>query len=295
MRLASRFRAMGTDVDLVVDADHSPHAHTALMDARRLFEQLEATLSRFRPESELSRLNRDGVLVAPSGELRAALELALEARLATGGRFDPAVLPALLAAGYDRTFDKLPAHVQGRPACPTAQGTPATIDPDTQTIRLAPGVGIDLGGIAKGLAAELAADVLQPFGPCLVSAGGDIATRGVPASGDWPVAVTLADGEVVVVGLTGGAMATSGRDRRRWTTTSGTTAHHVIDPTTGRPAQTDIVRITVFAATAVDAETTATALMIAGSDAAMQEATQLQIDAIVVTGDGRTLMTEGLS
>ncbi len=295
MRFASRFRAMGTDIDLVVDAEHSPHAHTALMEARRLFDELEAKLSRFRPDSELSRLNRDGVLVAPSDELRGALELALEARRTTNGRFDPSVLAAVIAAGYDRTFDELPAHVQGRPACPSAQGTPATIDPDTLTIHLAPGVGIDLGGIAKGLAAELAADMLAPFGPCLVSAGGDIAVRGVPASGDWPVAITLADGQEAVVGLTGGAMATSGRDRRSWTTTAGSTAHHVIDPATGRPAETDVVRITVFAATAVDAETTATALMISGSDAAMREAAQLHVDAIVVTDDGRTLMTEGLS
>lgn len=295
MIVTSRFRVMGTDVELLVDvARHDPEVHGALLAARRVFDDVEAKLSRFRPDSELSRLNREGTLAAPSGELDAALRLSLDARVATGGRFDPTVHDAVVAAGYDRTFDELPARVQGEPACRPAHGTPVFFDRRTGAISLAPGVRVDLGGIAKGLTAELVAEQLRHHGPCLVNAGGDIAVRGTPAQGDWPIGLSTADGHTLVIGLTSGGLATSGRDRRRWTTTSGSVAHHVIDPRTGAPAVTDVVRITVAAATAVDAETHATALMIAGADAAVAEAEALELAAVVVTADGRTLLTKEL-
>jgi thiamine biosynthesis lipoprotein len=293
MIITSRFRAMGTTIELILDADNDPAAHTALMQGRNTLLDVEAALSRFDPTSELSRLNREGFIAPASDVLFDALSLALDARADTGGRFDPSVGAAVVAAGYDRSFDELPAMVQGRAACPSAQGTPAVLDESDHSIRLAPGVQIDLGGIAKGLAAELVAEQLSSVGPCLVSAGGDIAVRGVPASGDWPVSITTADTDWVV-GMTGGGLATSGRDRRKWTTTTGA-AHHVVDPRTGAPAVTDVMRISVFAPTAVDAETLATALMIVGSRAAIAEADQRGYEAIVVTEDGRTLATGGLS
>lgn len=294
MIITSRFRAMGTDVELLVDAENDPGVHAALLECRGVIEDIESKLSRFRPDSELSRLNRDGYAPAPSRELFDALELGMEARTTTGGRFDPSVGSAVLAAGYDRSFERLPAVVQGRPACPTAQGTPVFLDPLTGAIHLMPGVRVDLGGIAKGMTAEIVAEMLSGIGPCLVGIGGDIAVRGVPRRGDWPVAITTAD-QQWVVGLTDGGLATSGRDRRTWTTASGEVAHHVIDPRTGAPARTDILRISVFAATAVDAETTATALMIAGADEALREAQVVGCEAIVVTDQGRTLTTPGLA
>lgn len=293
MIITSRFRAMGTNIELIVDAQNTPEVHAAMLAGHRTFADLEAKLSRFRPDSELSRLNREREIAAPSGALRAAVELALEAREATSGRFDPGVHDAVVAAGYDRSFDELPATVRGGPARTSAHGAPASIDQRTGTIRLADGARIDLGGIAKGLTAEIVAETLADVGPCLVNAGGDIATRGVPAGGAWPVGLRLAQGDAVV-GLAHGALATSGRDRRAWTTTSGD-AHHVIDPATGAPAATDVLRITVFAPTAVDAETYATALMIVGADAAIDEARSLGLEAIVVSEQGTTLMTEGVS
>ncbi len=293
MIMTSRFRAMGTNIELIVDADNSPVAHAALMDGRRAILDIESSLSRFDPASELSRLNREGSAQAASDVLFDALALALEAWADTDGRFDPGVGDAVIAAGYDRSFDKLPALVQGRPALPSAQGAPAFLDESDHSIRLAPGVRIDLGGIAKGLAAEMVAEQLSSVGPCLVSAGGDMAVRGVPSTGDWPVSINTADGDWIV-GLTHGGLATSGRDRRTWATTTGQ-AHHVVDPRTGAPATTDIMRISVFAPTAVDAETMATALMIVGSRAAIAEAQERGFEAIVVTEDGHTITTGGLS
>lgn len=280
------FRAMGTRFAFVVD---SPAGDAAgpIADAERVVHRLEARLSRFRPDSELSRLNRAG-RARVGDDLRAVTRLALDARDDTGGRFDPTVGVAVVAAGYDRSFDELAADV-GPTAPPVRHDRCVVVDDALETITLGAQVALDLGGIAKGYAAEMAAAVLHDAGPCLVNAGGDIATRGTPASGAWTVGVPTADGEVTV-GLQGGAMATSGRDRRVWLS-AGAARHHIIDPRTDHPAQSDVVRLTVVGQDAVEAETLATALFMVGGDAAIDEARSLGVPLIVVTEAGHTLTT----
>ena len=278
--ISRSFTAMGTTVELLVDA---VDAGRELDEVEREFERLEQTMSRFRPDSELSRLNRDGHIDA-SPDLARVVELALAARQATGGRFDPTVHDALVGAGYDRTFAEVPADTGDAPAHALCGGR---IELDGSRISLAPGVRIDLGGIGKGYAAERAAEVLAHAGPCLVSAGGDVAVRGVPAeSGVWPVGLE----EGPVLGLARGGLATSGRDRRHWRR-GGHEQHHLIDPATGRPAVTDIVRLTVVAEDAVAAEVLATSLFLAGS----AEVLATDVAAVTVTDDGRTHVSGGLS
>ena len=186
-------------------------------------------MSRFRPDSELSHLNRDGAIDA-SQDLAEVVELALAAREQTGGRFDPTVHDALVGAGYDRTFDEL--EVDGDSAAqPAACGGGVAVN--GRRIELDPGVRLDLGGIGKGFAAERVAELLALTGPALVSAGGDVAVRGVPTEGMWAVAVD----DTLTLGLTRGGLATSGRDRRRWRR-DGIEQHHLIEPSTGRPSET---------------------------------------------------------
>lgn len=281
-----RFQAMGTRFVFVVDAP-AEAATRSFNDAERVVRRLEAKLSRFRPDSELSLLNRTG-RAAVSDDLRLLTQLALDARAETGGRFDPTVGGAVIAAGYDRTFDDLPADV-GRVGPAARHSGQVEIDEATGTIALGAQVTLDLGGIAKGYAAEMAAAVLHDAGPCLVNAGGDIATRGVPASGSWSIGVPTPDGELTI-GLCDGAVATSGRDRRQWHS-NGRPKHHIIDPHTDQPAQSDVMRITVVAENAVAAETHATALFMVGADDAIDEAQALGVAAIVVTATGRTLVT----
>lgn len=290
--LRSTFRAMGTDAQVLLDAHDAVEGHGALLEARRMIEAFETTLSRFQPTSELSRLNRDGYRTAASDILFDVVELALEAWEVTDGRFDPAIGRALAAAGYDRSFDDLPDVIPAGSASRRDAGPPVTLDHDTQSIRCAPDMHIDLGGIAKGATAEAVADALEGAGPCLVSIGGDIALRGAPSGGSWPISIATSEG-ALLLGVVGGGIATSGRDRRTWRTTGGA-RHHVIDPRTGTSADTDVVRITVLAETAVDAEMRATALMLGGAESAITEAEQLGIDAIVTTENTRTLMTGGL-
>jgi thiamine biosynthesis lipoprotein len=276
------FRAMGTDIELLVDAEG---ANDALDAAEGEFHRLEALLSRFRDDSELSQLNRDGSIDAGPDLLR-VVELALAARERTSGRFDPTVHDAVVAAGYDRTFDELSADGAGE-LVPVPAGGGVRIE--GCRIELEPGVRIDLGGIGKGYAAERAAEPLATAGPCLVSAGGDIATR----AGIWPVGVET-DGGTITLELSARALATSGQDRRTWRR-GGRAMHHLIDPRTGAPATSDIVRITVVATDAVDAEVLATSLFLAGMDDAAAEADAAGIPAVIVGVDGRTLLAGGLA
>jgi thiamine biosynthesis lipoprotein len=237
---------MGTGVEAFGDA--------ALLDAVEAeFERLEAALSRFRPQSELSRLNRDGRIAAGDDLLR-VVELALAARERTGGLFDPTVHDAVVAAGYDRSFELLDTATP-HAAAPVACAGDVRIR--GREIALARGTKLDLGGIAKGDAVDRAVTILGDGGPALVNAGGDLACRG----GFWPVGVELPGGSLTL-GLEAGALATSGSDRRRW---SG--GHHLIDPRTGLPAESPHLRVTVAAATAVEAEVLAKAIYL-GADPA---------------------------
>jgi thiamine biosynthesis lipoprotein len=276
------FRAMGTEIELLVEAEG---AGDALAAAESEFHRLESLLTRFRDDSELSQLNREGSIEAGPDLLR-VVELALAARERTGGRFDPTVHDAVVAAGYDRTFTAVPANGPAAGA-PVPAGGAVRIDGNR--IELDPGVRIDLGGIGKGYAAERAAEPLATAGPCLVNAGGDIATRG----GSWPVGVVTGDGTLTLE-LTGSALATSGRDRRTWRR-GGRALHHLIDPSTGESATSDVMRITVVATDAVDAEVLATSLFLAGMDAAAAAADAAGVPAVIVGADGRTLLAGGLA
>jgi thiamine biosynthesis lipoprotein len=281
-----RFSAMGTEIELMLDADDG---EDVLDDAEHEFRRLEALLSRFQPDSELSRLNRAGsATVAP--ELLELIERALAARDHTGGRFDPTVHDALASAGYDRSFEHLPSDVERTSAeTPSCNGR-VTVDPTSSTVELERGVRLDLGGIAKGWSADRVLAFLRPLGPALVNAGGDIAAGGRP----WPVGVRTPGGTITLE-LHDGALATSGRDRRHWHR-HGRPQHHLIDPRTGLPAAGDLLTVTAAAPTAAEAETIATSLFLAADAApAAAEANRLGVPAVLVTSDGRTILAGGLA
>ena len=261
------FRAMGTDIELLVDAEN---ADAALDAAEQEFHRLETLLSRFINDSELSRLNRDGSIDAGPDLLR-VVTLALDARRYTG----------------DRSFEHVPPDGERR-AAPPAPGAGRVLV-DGSRIQLEAGVRLDLGGIGKGYAAERAAELLATAGPCLINAGGDVATRG----GSWPVGVETG-GELLTLELSGAALATSGRDRRHWRR-NGRELHHLIDPLTGEPAKSDVLRVTVVADDAVAAEVRAKSLFLAGARRATAEADAAGVPAVVITDDGRTLLAGGLA
>jgi FAD:protein FMN transferase len=282
------FRAMGTDVEALLAVEPGLDAVLGLASVEREFRRLEELLTRFDDGSELCRLNAAGALES-GDDLLAVVELALAARETTGGRFDPTLHDALVAAGYDRTFELL----AGGPAAPAPPRTTGGVRIRGRRIELDPGVRLDLGGIGKGYAVDRAVELLAPLGPCLVNAGGDLAVSGVPEQGVWPVAVETPSGPLTL-GLREGALATSGSDRRRWHA-GDEVNHHLIDPATRRPSASDLLRVTVTAPTAVEAEVVAKALFLAGEDAAAAEADGLGVPALLVTRDGRVRRAGGIA
>lgn len=310
------FRAMGTDVALWLWNSNEQRAWSALLAAESFFAQTEARLSRFRPDSELSRLNRAaGQPFVASQVLFGLVAEALAWRDRTKGIFDPAVLNALIASGYDRTFAAIIAKdgstgesdasvsVDARAGLAYAQertivdSSGIVLGPGRQ-ILLPEGVGIDLGGIAKGWTIQQAAHRLGMWGPCLVDAGGDIACVGKPPGEPWVVTVAdprvedeYKDEDIAVVSLSNAAVATSSRIYRSWRQ-GGRAAHHLIDPRTGAPADTNIYSVTVLADRLPDAEIHAKTALILGEVHGLAYLNQLTgAAALVVTDDGRHLTT----
>ncbi len=279
------FRAMGTEVELLIDAE-GPAADAALRAAESEVRRLEEILSRFDPRSELSLLNRIG-RITPGPDLARVIRAALAARERTGGRFDPTVLPALRAAGYDRDLPEVMAGDPGPagPAMPAAGDV--RIDSRGGEIVLAPGVQLDLGGIAKGDAADRAVAIMREAGPAVAIVGGDVAVSGPRRDGSgWPIEVDGAGG--LVLAIREGGLATSGTDRRRWHR-DGVAQHHIIDPATGLPAMTDLLRATVAAPSAADAEVLATELLLLGHERGVRRARDLGVPAVLTGQDGPVL------
>lgn len=263
---AGAFHAMGTTV-----AIHAPQSVLwhALPLVQSLFIKWEETLSRFKPDSELSRLNdSSGTPVEVSPLLWTVLEAALAAAKATRGIFDPGLESQLRAIGYRADFETLdrhqpPAERRARPG-----GLWRSIDcrPERRTVTLPPGLRLDFGGIAKGMAVDAAVARLDARGlqPALIDAGGDLAVLGTPPGlGYWPVAVEGLDGETV--GVIRGALATSGPSRRNWLQ-GDRRRHHLLDPVTGQPAEHALLSVSVLAPTCAQADVAAKTAWILGRE-----------------------------
>jgi FAD:protein FMN transferase len=262
------FHAMGTACTASVTARETDRllARRALLAGIAEVEACERALSRFDPATDLSRLNRAaGEWVAIGGRLESALRAALRIRAETAGRFDPTVLPALIAAGYDRSFEQLDER-PARAAAGWRAG--AGIDLSPRRARIERGAAVDLGGIGKGFSAARTLAAMRAAWPAMpgaiVDLGGDIAAGGTPPDrGPWRIAIADPSGRRPVLGrllIDEGAVATSGRNARRFGPAGS--LHHLIDPSTGVPAVAGPLAVTVVARDATDAEGHATAIAI---------------------------------
>jgi thiamine biosynthesis lipoprotein len=241
------FRAMGCEV---VVGGASPDELAAV---ERLFEEWDRTFSRFVAGSELNRVNASaGRPVVVSPLFARAIDVALRAAEDTGGLVDPTIGLALESAGYVRDFDRLAPDP--RPAGPAAPGAWRSLVAAGRLVGVPAGIRLDLNGVVKALAVDTALALLAGDG--FVSAGGDLAARG-------PLTAALPDGEAVL--LRSGALATSGTAKRRWLR-AGQVQHHLIDPRTGRPADSPWEQVTVCGATCVAADAAAKAAFLAAGD-----------------------------
>ncbi len=284
------FRAMGTNVDLLLDTPPTGDALHALRDAERELRRLESIATRFDPRSELRLLERDRSRTC-SPELFEIVQLALDARRRSAGRFDPTVLPALRAAGYDRTFREV-RRAPNASAAPVPAGREVTLDAATRTITLGDGAALDLGGIAKGWIADRIAAHLARTAPALVDAGGDVSCTPRATGEPWDIDIEHAG---LRVHLSSGGVATSGTDRRRWIDpATGDARHHVIDPRSGAPTTSDLVRVTTIAHSCAEAEAASTTLLVAGSAHLLEAASTFDVAWRAERGDGSVIATREL-
>ena len=268
------FRAMGCQMLAALDVE--PPAGAGLAQVPGWFAEWERRLSRFRDDSELAWLNRHhGGPVQVSDILWDVVKTALQAAQRSHGLVTPTMLAELELAGYNRSFDMIDAQASAESlalATPSGDWNAVVLRSGSRSICLPPGVRLDLGGVAKGWAADRAARQLGMHGPALIDAGGDIAVSGPMADGSpWPIGVddpTELDGQIELLLLDSGGVATSGRDYRRWRQ-GGSWQHHIIDPRTGRPAITDVLSATVVASSAREAEMAAKVALIRGSRAGL--------------------------
>jgi len=258
--------------------------------ARQRLDHLEGLWSRFRPDSEVSRMNAaGGRSTEVSAETIRLVGTAVEAWSVTRGAYDPTVLGDVLRAGYTVSFESLRAV----PAGPLAHiefrigAGGIRVDALNHTVELPPGVGFDPGGIGKGLAC--------------VNVGGDLRVCGTPpdsAPGSgWAIGVDdpFTDGSIAVLGLADGGVATSSRLLRRWTGPGGKPSHHLIDPRTGKPADSGLATVTVVAARAWQSEMLSKAVFLTGATAGAVLLDDFGAAGLLVTDDGSLLKTANLA
>jgi FAD:protein FMN transferase len=295
------FRAMGCHMLAVLDSDDAA-AIDALTQVPVWFEEWEASLSRFRDDSELSALNHAaGQWMRVSETLWQVIQAARDAARESNGLVTPMLLDALQAAGYDRSFELLEAaNVSANVTAPqpASDWRAIELDAPNRTVRVPHGTRLDFGGVAKGWAADQAARRLAAIAPALVDAGGDIAISDIRANGEpWSIAVAdpfNAESDLEMLMIDHGGVATSGRDFRKWQR-DGKLQHHIIDPRTGAPAETDVLAATVIAPTTLAAEIAAKVALILGSQNGLQwiEA-RSDLAGLLVLENGQVLHTHRL-
>ncbi len=290
---------MGSTAHLQVGDAPEPLVDWAVAEVDRL----EQCWSRFRPDSELSRLNASaGEWTAVSSRMLLILERARELWWATGGSFDPTVLEALERLGYDRSFELLRDDAGrrgvGSVTDERAPGFGAVeIDAAVSGVRVPPGTRLDLGGLGKGLAADIVAEGLVDRGArsALISLGGDLRAAGDVPDGGWriPIEDPFEEGSIRFERvLEFGALVTSTCGYRRWTH-DGRQVHHLIDPRTGAPSAAGVFAVVAQGPEAWWAEGLAKAVVVTGIETAAALLRETGVDATVFGDDGSVVTVAG--
>ena len=298
MITSSRWRALGTTASVFVTETG------AIVGARELLEveldRIDRACSRFRPDSELMRVNEAaGESVAVSALLMEALDVAIRVARATDGAVDPTVGRAIRNLGYDRDFSELGSDGPPPVPLPPPSGwRSVSLDRHARRVRVPPGVELDLGASAKALAADRAAARIGESLGCgvMVNLGGDIAVAGPPPAGGWRVSIcddhaNPASGPTQGVSISSGGLATSSTTVRRWSA-GGRPFHHIVDPQTGSSASVTWRTVTVAAGSCVDANAASTASIVRGP-LAPRWLTGLGLPSRLVSADGAVLAIGG--
>jgi len=299
---AVSFWALGTRATVLVTEPGA--AELAGVILRAELAEVDAACSRFRADSELSRLNSAGGReMTISRRFAGALAAALDAARATDGDVDPTCGRCLVGIGYDRDFDELRGtDWPERTVTPAAGWRAVELDRERCAARLPDGVLLDLGATAKALAADQAAVAIAAAAGCgaLVNLGGDIRVAGPPPEGGWRIGIVdrLGPGEAPdpaaaaqAVVITGGGLATSSTMARTWRS-GGAAVHHIVVPATGQPARTCWRTVSVAAGSCLDANAASTAAIIRG-ELAPAWLSLLRLPARLVGHDGAAVTVGG--
>jgi thiamine biosynthesis lipoprotein len=276
------FRSMGSDVRLLIGApllSSAPDPWHAAEREQAFVEDFARRLSRFRADSELSLLNADPRRRVPASPLlRAAVRAAVWAAARSEGLVDPTLVGEIERAGYVSSLEDaepaslaeaLAAAPPRRPASchPDERWRAISVDDEQEFVERPPGLRIDSGGTGKGLCADAVAHRLAGYTRYVVDCGGDLAIGGVGAQLE-PYRVEIEHpltGETIrSVEVASGGVASSGLNVRLWRDADGSFAHHLLDPSTGRPAWTGLIGATALAPSALEAETLAKAALLSG-------------------------------
>jgi FAD:protein FMN transferase len=284
------FARMGTTVRVLL-----PDEDDAMIEfvAAKLW-QLEAIWSRFIASSDISVLAQaNGQPVQVASETITLVESLMQANIATNGLFDPTIMPALIAAGYEASHvDELVSVAPS--GTHSGSVSDIRINQHTNEITLPNGMSLDAGGLGKGLAADLVVQDLLDMGVigASISLGGDVSIGGVPDDGEnWVVNIGAPHDYskvIATIRCRGGGVATSTLAARMWAV-DGEKRHHVIDPATRKPVEiTDksTLQATVIAGSAMWAEAFATAFTVCDSGKAAELAARHNLSALLVSHDG---------
>jgi FAD:protein FMN transferase len=296
------FEVFGTTAVLLITDPAARSQARAIAD--RVLADVDLACSRFRPDSELVRLNAAaGKPLAISATFADLLAAALRAARLTGGDVDPTCARALAGLGYDRDFADVEAAGDAGPRLTGSVGPlpgwrSVHLDRAARRAWIDHGAQIDLGATAKAWAADRCAEQLADSLHCgvLVSLGGDVAVAGPPPPDHWRIRVTddhaapaSAPGQTVTI--SSGGLATSSTTVRTWIV-GGRRVHHIIDPATGEPARSCWRTVSVAAGTCLDANIASTAAIIRGV-AAVGWLHDLGLPARLVRDDGTVDTTAG--
>jgi len=301
--VATTFECFGGRCAVRVSDPDRELATEAVRDARRRLLDAHLTLSRFDAASELSRLNRDRRGEVPASPLMLrVVAAALEAGLRSGGLVDVTLVDAIEAAGYarSRAFADVPLGMTARPRprrhaapSPAARWCEIAVHDRAGTVSRPPGLRIDLGGIAKGVMADVVGERLARFPAFAVDCCGDLRLGGAEArTRSILVDDPAGGGPLHELRISEGAVATSGITRRSWVDDQGRAAHQILDPASGLPAYTGVVQATAVAPTGLLAETLAKSALLVGPGRAES---QLPFGGVIVTEDGEVRVFEGLA
>ncbi len=295
----TEFRAMGTTVsaDIVLEKTKEDSARKAFREIRTIFEKNEKIFSRFRPDSELSKINQNlGKEIRVSPEMLEVLELCLKFNKISEGYFDPRVIENLERIGYDKDFKSHDFNDRSGKEIFLEKiegGLEDDLIIDARMRAVTIKKRIDTTGIAKGYTVDEAANYLSEkgFQNFIVDAGGDMLAQGVNDEGeDWRIGIEGLEDDRLMLKLKNEGIATSGISRKRWTI-GGRKFHHLVNPKDPENFSYEIKTVTVIAEKTVEADGRAKVLVLMGKEKGLEFADRHDLKALFLDYKGNIYLS----